>query len=206
MLDPQKPEALEGLETAAECPPAMRLASLGSCQRNCDGMIERRTTAILCVDIVDFTGLMERDEDNTARRLCQVYDLIEQAATARRGRVFNRAGDANLVEFADVADAVAAAKGLQASLPIVNLEMAPADHMTLRIGIHHASVIQSGSDLIGTGVNIATRLQEAASPGHTVLSEAAVDALPASIDLCLKDLGSRELRHLQQPVRLYEFC
>ena len=206
MTDQKMLEMPNEPETATNCPPAMRLASLGPCQRNCDGVIERRTTAILCVDIVDFTGLMERDEDGTARRLCQVYDLIEQAAAAHNGRVFNRAGDANLVEFADVADAVAAAKDLQASLPIVNLEAAPADHMTLRIGIHHASVIQSGSDLIGTGVNIATRLQEVASPGHTVLSEAAVNALPASIDLCLKDLGSRTLRHLRQPVRLYESC
>jgi len=195
-----------GSTAEQSCPPTMRLADSGPCQRNCDGAIKRRTAAILCADIADFTGLMERDEDGTARRLCHVYDLIESATLAHNGRVFNRAGDANLVEFPDMAEAIQAAKDLWASLPRVNDTGAADDRIDLRIGIHHASVIVSGSDLIGTGVNIATRLQEAASPGHTVLSEAAVNALPASIDLCLKDLGSRHLRHLQQPVHLFEFC
>jgi adenylate cyclase len=78
------------------------------------GRSERRLMAILAADIVGYSRLIEADEAGT---LASIKVLREQAIdpllAEHKGRIVKLMGDAAIVEFASVVDAVACAIALQ---------------------------------------------------------------------------------------------
>src|SRR3954454_25195442 len=76
--------------------------------------VERRLAAILAADVVGYSRLMERDEQGTLERL-KVHrkELVDPLLAEHRGRVLKLMGDAVLVEFASVVDAMACAVAIQ---------------------------------------------------------------------------------------------
>lgn len=73
-----------------------------------------------------------------------------------------------------------------------------------RIGIHLGDVVEeSDGDLMGDGVNIASRLEGVAAPGAICLSEDAYRQVKARLDLSVSDLGSTQLKNIAEPIRVY---
>jgi adenylate cyclase len=73
-----------------------------------------------------------------------------------------------------------------------------------RIGIHLGDVVEeSDGDLMGDGVNIASRLEGVAAPGAICLSEDAYRQVRARLDLSVCDLGSTQLKNIAEPIRVY---
>jgi adenylate cyclase len=75
-----------------------------------------------------------------------------------------------------------------------------------RIGIHLGDVVEeSDGDLMGDGVNIASRLEGVASSGTICLSEDAYRQVRARLDLAVSDLGLGEtkLKNIIEPMRVY---
>ncbi len=69
--------------------------------------VQRRLAAILAADVAGYSRLMGEDEDGTRDRFnAHLAELIEPAIASRRGRIVKITGDALLVEFASVVDAV----------------------------------------------------------------------------------------------------
>jgi class 3 adenylate cyclase len=64
--------------------------------------------AILVADVVGYSGLMEADEDGTARRLAACRNLIDTEIAKCDGPLFKAMGDAVLVEFASPINACGA--------------------------------------------------------------------------------------------------
>ena len=76
--------------------------------------MQRRLTAILSADVVDYAGLMEADEAGTLDRLKGNRSRVFDPRVAEHGgRVVKLMGDGALVEFASVVDAVACAVAIQ---------------------------------------------------------------------------------------------
>ena len=76
--------------------------------------VERKLTAILATDVVGYSRLMGVDEAGTRARFnAHLDELIEPAIASRRGRIVKTTGDALLVEFASVVDAVECAVAIQ---------------------------------------------------------------------------------------------
>src|SRR5882724_12765951 len=104
--------------------------------------MERRLAAILSVDVVGYSRLMEQDEAGTFERL-RTYrkELIEPGIAKHHGRVFKLMGDGMLAEFASVVDAVECAVALQHGMVERNAA-APAEHrIDARIGVNLGDVI-----------------------------------------------------------------
>ena len=69
--------------------------------------VQRRLAAILAADVVGYSRLMGADEAGTRARFnAHLHELIEPAIASHRGRIVKTTGDALLVEFASVVDAV----------------------------------------------------------------------------------------------------
>ncbi len=69
--------------------------------------VTRKLTAILAADVAGYSRLMGEDEAGTRARFnAHLHELIEPAIASRRGRMVKTTGDALLVEFASVVDAV----------------------------------------------------------------------------------------------------
>jgi adenylate cyclase len=133
----------------------------------------RKIAAILVADVVGYSRLAGADEDRTLSRLRGLRsDLIDPAIAAHRGRVVKRSGDGALVEFRSVVDAVRCAVEIQHGMAERNAGVAPERRIEFRVGVHLGDVVEEADgDLMGDGVNIASRLEGVAKPGAICLSE-----------------------------------
>jgi TolB-like protein/Flp pilus assembly protein TadD len=167
---------------------------------------QRRLAAILAADVVGYSRLMGEDDAGTLAALKVLRkELFSPKVAEHHGRIVKLMGDAALVEFASVVDAVACAVALQKVLASRNAET-PADRrIDLRIGVNLGDVIIEGSDIYGDGVNVAARLQELAAPGGIVLSATAYEHAEAKVDVGFQDGGAHQLKNIAKPVRIYHW-
>src|SRR5271163_4965018 len=165
----------------------------------------RKIAAILVADVVGFSRMTGADEDRTLSRLRGLRsDLLDPAINAYHGRVFKRTGDAALVEFRSVVDAVRCAMEVQNGMADRNAGVPPERRIEFRIGIHLGDVVEeSDGDLMGDGVNIAARLEGIAEPGAICLSEDAYRQVSGRLDMHVTDLGPTELKNIERPIRVY---
>ncbi|MFI5015343.1 MAG: adenylate/guanylate cyclase domain-containing protein, partial [Hyphomicrobiales bacterium] len=165
----------------------------------------RKLAAILAADVVGFSRLASADEDRTLARLRALRsDLIDPTIAVHKGRVVKRTGDGALVEFRSVVDAVRCAIEVQDGMVERNAGLPPERRIEFRMGIHLGDVVEeSDGDLMGDGVNIASRLEGVATPGAICLSEDAYRQVKARLDLAVSDLGATQLKNIAEPIRVY---
>ena len=77
------------------------------------------------------------------------------------------------------------------------------DPLKLRIGLHLADVVVRGGDLVGDGVNVATRIQQEAEPDSICVSGVFFDNIRRNSPFIFEDLGTRCLKNLSEPLRVY---
>ncbi|MER8374893.1 adenylate/guanylate cyclase domain-containing protein [Mesorhizobium sp. M1406] len=165
----------------------------------------RKLAAILAADVVGYSRLASADEDRILARLRTLRsDLIDPIIAVHHGRVIKRTGDGALVEFRSVVDAVRCAIEVQNGMVERNAGVPQDRRIEFRIGIHLGDVVEeSDGDLMGDGVNIASRLEGVAAPGAICLSEDAYRQVKARLDLSVSDLGSTQLKNIAEPIRVY---
>ncbi|MDH3648268.1 MAG: adenylate/guanylate cyclase domain-containing protein [Saprospiraceae bacterium] len=123
----------------------------------------RRLAAIMFTDIVGYTALMGKDEDN-ALKLLHRNRVFHKAIISRYGGEWlKEMGDGTLASFNTSTDGVRCAAAIQ--------DESEKEGISLRIGIHVGEVVFEGKDVFGDGVNIASRIQELAPSGGIRLSE-----------------------------------
>ena len=156
---------------------------------------ERRLAAIVAIDVVGYSALVERDEAGTLARLVALRaQVIEPQLAVHHGRVVKLLGDGLVAEFASVVDAGAGAVAIQGR---------NQSGLELRIGINLGDVVVEGDDLLGDGVNVAARLEGLAEPGGIVVSGTAFDHLHGQPGLTFGSLGEQRLKNIARPVRAY---
>ncbi|RWP22517.1 adenylate/guanylate cyclase domain-containing protein [Mesorhizobium sp.] len=165
----------------------------------------RKLAAILAADVVGYSRLASEDEDRTLARLRALRsDLIDPTIAVHNGRVIKRTGDGALVEFRSVVDAVRCAMEVQNGMVERNAGVPQERRIEFRIGIHLGDVVEeSDGDLMGDGINIASRLEGVAAPGAICLSEDAYRQVKARLDLSVSDLGNTQLKNIAEPIRVY---
>ena len=165
----------------------------------------RKLAAILAADVAGYSKLTGADEERTLARLRALRsDLIDPTIALHHGRVVKRTGDGVLIEFRSVVDAVRCAIEVQNGMVERNAGLPAERRIEFRIGIHLGDVVEeSDGDLMGDGVNIASRLEGIAKPGAICLSEDAYRQVKARLDLAVSDLGPTQLKNIAEPVRVY---
>src|SRR2546427_3879612 len=131
----------------------------------------RRLAAIMFTDIVGFSRQMGANEARTLRLLDIHNQIIQQAVVEHHGTVIKTVGDAFLVDFPSVVNAVQCARQIQAQFRTHNADKEPVEQIHVRIGIHSGDIVQRAGDVFGEGVNIASRLQELAEPDTLCISQ-----------------------------------
>ncbi|MBX5101018.1 adenylate/guanylate cyclase domain-containing protein [Rhizobium lentis] len=165
----------------------------------------RKLAAILAADVVGYSRLAGADEERILARLRALRsDLIDPTIAVHHGRVVKRTGDGALVEFRSVVDAVRCAIEVQNGMVERNDGVPRDRRIEFRIGIHLGDVVEeSDGDLMGDGVNIASRLEGVAAAGAICLSEDAYRQVKARLDLSVSDLGNTQLKNIAEPIRVY---
>jgi adenylate cyclase len=165
----------------------------------------RKLAAILVADVVGYSRLAGADEDRILARLRTLRsDLIDPIISVHHGRVVKRTGDGSIIEFRSVVDAVRCAIEVQSGMVERNAGLPPEKRIEFRVGIHLGDVVEeSDGDLMGEGVNIASRLEGIAKPGAICLSEQAYWQVKGRLEMAVSDLGATQLKNIAEPVHVY---
>lgn len=168
-----------------------------------EATVQRRLAAILAVDMVGYSRLMETDESAALSQLKQWRDgVLEPHVASHGGRVVKRMGDGALTEFGSAVEAVRAAVAIQADLASADAR-ASGPSVRLRIGINVGDVVVEGDDIYGDGINVAARLEALARPGEVLVSEAVHGVVRTVLGLTFVDRGLQTLKNISEPVRVY---
>ena len=166
--------------------------------------ITRRLLAAVHADIVGFSRLVEQDDLGTLARLQLLRkQLIVPLLHHHSGHLVNAAGDALLMVFESVTNAVTFTLDMQAGVRCNERTRAEASRIRYRIGVHIGDVIMSDGDVCGNGVNIASRLQACCPPDGVCVSRAVLDIVQARLMPAFAPLGVKTFRNISVPVETF---
>jgi len=164
---------------------------------------KRRLAAVMCADVAHYSQLMERDEDGTLARLRAYRGIMSGLTERHSGRIVNTWGDAVIIEFSSVIEAVQCAVDIQTDLAARNSDLPASERMDFRIGINLGDLMVEGDDIYGDGVNVAARLQELAPVGGIMLSQSVFDQVRNRLALGFDPLGPKKVKNVSEPVETY---
>jgi adenylate cyclase len=153
--------------------------------------MERRLAAIMALDVVGYSRLMEKNEAGTLLRTFRTT-ILNPIVKQHGGRIFKHTGDGALIEFASAIDAVNSACEIQREL-LVKTAPAGVDQLRLRIGINLGDVVVEDGGIYGDGVNVAARLEGIAQADSGPVYE---------ISNRFVFVGSKHLKNISMPVRV----
>ncbi len=165
--------------------------------------VKRKLTAILSADVKGYSRLMGGDEVGTIRTLNAYKEVMGNLIQQHRGRVVNAPGDSILAEFISVVDAVQCAVEIQKELKSRNADFPESRRMGFRIGINLGDVVEEGEDILGDGVNIASRVESLAEAGGVCISGIVYDQVKNKLALGYEFLGEQAVKNITEPVRVY---
>jgi class 3 adenylate cyclase len=157
----------------------------------------------MMVDVTGFSRMMGANEEHTVTLIQNFQRLVKQLVDESEGRVVDTSGDSALGEFDSVVNAVRCARRIQEEQARLNRQRPAGEELQTRIGLHLGDVIVEDYTVYGDGVNIAARLESLAEPGSICLSEAVYQQIRNKLDLPIEDMGVKELKNIEHPIRLY---
>lgn len=163
----------------------------------------RRLAAIMFTDLVAFTRLAQRDEEEALRLRREHQSLLRPLFASHGGREVKTTGDGFLVEFSSAVESVRCAVEIQETVSRRNSATESAERIVLRIGIHVGDIVGEGDDIVGDAVNVASRIEPLAEPGGICVSGSVFDHVRNKLQLPLEKIGSRELKNVEFPVDIY---
>jgi predicted ATPase/DNA-binding SARP family transcriptional activator len=157
----------------------------------------------LFTDIEESTRLWA-DFPDTMPRALEAHDAILDDAVGRHGgTVLKRTGDGVTAVFTVAVGALHAAIAAQRAL--AGTAWPTAMPVQARMGIHSGSAIERDGDYYGMAPNMTARLRDAGHGGQTLLSDAAVQAIPElPEDVSLDLVGVHRLRGIPGVHRVHQ--
>jgi len=166
--------------------------------------MERRLSAILAADVVGYSRLMGENEAATLAAFKKLRtDFIDPKVGEHQGRIVKLTGDAILIEFPSVVNAVACAADIQRGMRARNTGVPQERRIEFRMGVNVGDVIVQDGDIFGDGVNVAARLESIAPVAGIAVSQSVRDHVGNRLDLTFEDMGERRLKNIDRPIRVY---
>jgi TolB-like protein/class 3 adenylate cyclase/Flp pilus assembly protein TadD len=156
---------------------------------------DRRLAAIMFTDIVGYTALMGKDEDKAFKILRKNRNIQKPLIKKYHGKWLKEMGDGILASFHSTSDAVRCAIEIQ--------QMSKKEGVPLRIGIHEGEVVFEGGDVLGDGVNVASRLEELAQEGSINISGAVYKDIRNKAGIIAEFIEEKSLKNVEEPIKVY---
>ena len=165
--------------------------------------IERRLAALLSLDVLGYSALMARAEEQTHRRVGAELDRVSREIEKSHGRAFGFAGDGLMAEFPSAVEALKCALRIQAAAGRRNARLPAEQRISYRIGINSGEIILQKSRIGGNAVNIAARLEALAEPGGICLSGVVFEQVQRTVPAPYEPIGEQRLKNIRDPVMVY---
>jgi class 3 adenylate cyclase len=155
-------------------------------------------------DVCGFSRIMGEDESRALAVVGMATDCIESATTKFGGRVIKKLGDGVLCEFPSAVNAVRCAIEVQQAVAEHDRTAEPAQQFQMRIGIHVGDVVVADNDILGDGVNVASRIQPLAEPGGICISRDVFDLVKSRVSIETVNLGPHDLKNISRQIDIYK--
>ena len=137
--------------------------------------------------------------------LADINTIIKPIVDEYDGNVLKEIGDGLLIEFGSSVSAVKCGINIQDGIKEYNLNNNSIKDILIRIGIHLGDVIVQNGDVMGDGVNVASRVEPLADPGGLCITQAVYQSVAGSIKLDAQKMGEVELKNIFDKYVLYKF-
>ena len=157
---------------------------------------KRRLAAILFADIVGYTAMMQRNEQEGLATVHRFNAVMETQVQAHQGEILEFRGDGCLVVFDSAVEAVHAAKAIQEQLrePLA---------VPLRIGIHLGDIVFTQGNIYGDGVNLASRVESMGVPGSILVTERVIHDVKSHPEFEMTSLGRFQFKNVEKPMEVF---
>jgi adenylate cyclase len=163
--------------------------------------LPRRLRAVLLADMKDYSAIMGEDEAHAIAGVDDVGAVFQRVVPRHGGTYEITSGDRFFAVFDSAVEAFDAALEIQRAL----VTGAGAARPVIRMGMHLGEVVDTAFGLMGDTINVAARLETLAEPGGIAVSEDVYRVVRNRFrgDVAFRDLGSRGLHNIREPVRVY---
>ena len=167
------------VHAAAAAPAAPAAPADGAIARaKLEFKLRREHAQVLTVFFIDIAGFTEKfssmtDDMSSQMKLVNAFEgNVVPPISANRGTVVKKMGDAILAVFKHPVNAVVAAMTVQQKIQQYSSTQLAQEKFQVRIGLNTGEVTWKDNDVFGHPVNVAARMQTAATPGDILLTEA----------------------------------
>jgi adenylate cyclase len=164
-----------------------------STSRSTDGA----SATVAFIDLAGFTAIADVHGDKAAVEILDIFERMVRQALSGYEPPIKWIGDEAMLSFPDP-DAAIQALGVL----LQSCREEPRLPLT-RTAVNHGPVIQRGSDLFGSTVNIAARIAALASAGQMLATRPVAEAARAR-GIQVRELGDVTIRSVAGTVPLYE--
>jgi len=159
-------------------------------------MAQRRLAAIMFSDIVGYTSLLKEDEKKAFDTRQKNQRIHKRLIKKFNGRWLKEMESSTLASFSSIIDAVTCALSIQKATTELDIPV--------RIGIHLGEVIFEKRDVLGDGVNIASRIHNLIDTHGIVISDTVYKDIKNKEGLEIESLGTQTLKGIDAPVSIYK--
>ena len=147
-------------------------------------------------DIEGYTALMQHDEDKAVEFRNRHRQVFNSLTEKYKGKILQYFGDGTLSTFTSVVDAVRCA---------IELQLAFQTHpqIPVRIGIHSGDILFTEDDIIGDGVNVASRIESLSVSGSIFVSDKVYDEIKNQPGIKTLSMGLFEFKNVNKPMEVF---
>ena len=156
----------------------------------------RKLAAIMFTDIQGYTAMMQQDEEQAIKIRERHRDIFDSTTQKYQGKVLQYYGDGTLSIFNSAIDAVKCGIEMQLAYQLV-------PKIPVRVGIHTGDIIFSEEEIIGDGVNVASRIESLAVAGSVFISDKVYDEIKNQKSIQTQTIGTFELKNVERPVNVF---
>ena len=161
-----------------------------------------KNAAILHVDLVESTRQVQQNPLRAHLQIQHFYSRLERIGKLHHAIPRELRGDAAVIEFPTVADAILAALAVHSIHAAMNISRIGQINPEFRTGISFGEVIGDSGMVTGQAVIRAQRLEQLAAPGEVLVDQCATDQLDPARNIKLKQCFSRKLKGFNEPVKV----
>jgi class 3 adenylate cyclase/TolB-like protein len=156
----------------------------------------RQLAAIMFTDIRDYTSLMQRDEQRAIEFRNRHREVFNAITKKYKGKILQYYGDGTLSTFSSAIDAVRCGIEMQ-------LAFQEDPRIPVRVGVHTGDIKFTKDDIIGDGVNIASRVESLAVAGSVFISDKVYDEVKNQPGIQSISMGVFNLKNVDKPIEVF---
>ena len=156
----------------------------------------RQLSAIMFTDIEGYTAIMQHDEEKAIFVRNRYREILEREHKQFKGRIIQYYGDGTLSIFQSAVEAVQCALAMQQVF-------CQSPRVPVRMGLHMGDIIYHDDQVLGDGVNLASRIESLGVAGSVLISDKVNDEIQNHREFRTYSVGAYQFKNVDRKVEVF---